>query len=183
MLDIYDFSSAEIKPLNSEGRKYFNDILSLDEYDLIYVYGLRLRNWSNGNDNWLMLLKDTLNSSFSSSVRSQSYKDYVRGSANYKVLIKLIKLGLANKLVCVPSPLPIERKGCVDFNIKNVEHFYEIMGQEINELGVRFMNTPRELQADNGVFSKIDYKNSKDRDFNHLNEFGGSVVLKSFMNN
>ncbi|GLR70863.1 hypothetical protein [Agaribacter marinus] len=181
VIEHYDFTSMTVKAKDKNALAF--DIKNLDEYDVIFVYGLRLRSWADGTKNWLRLLTEASAEYLSAAVKQQMFKDYVTDSAHCRALQLLGKLNLLDRVISVPSPLPIERESNFQFKNNDLRLYESSMAKEIQKLGVKFLNTPSELNCDNGIFTKRLYKTSRDDDFNHIDEVGGKIVLKLFVEN
>ncbi len=186
IIDYLDYSSTRIKPnpkIKDEEclNKVKNDlkrIKDLKEYDFIINYGIRLRSWGNGKNNWLELMRQTRNP-FSDNARKTSYQDYVMLSPHYEHIMRLTKLKLISPVVSIPSPYPIEHE-IPELNINQdyLVLFNEIMKQSIEKLNVSFVNTPDKLNSKTTpYFSNTQFATNRENDYNHLNEEGGRIVL------
>ncbi len=183
LLSITDFGNPNsMMKVHKKGQGYSKKFVrDLKEYESIFVYGLRLRSWLNGNNNWLNIVRES-SMFFSSAARTQAYQDYIRGSANYRILEKLKSQGLQNRTVSMPCPYPGEREEIdVTPDENNLELFNRIMEEEITKLGFGFLDTPSELNSNLKFFTDQKFKNNTVGDYNHLNIHGGNIVLEKML--
>jgi hypothetical protein len=157
----------------------------ITNYSHIIIGGCQLRTKGRGKD-WFKHIEDD-SRTYSSGFRKALMDDFIINNDHYRFVKSnsdLIQNLKKTRVVSMPCPMPSEIHPSYlpeKLSVEKARATEVMMRGAFTKLGVDFLNTPQELVNNHGTATKNEYGKDSCKDFIHLNNAGGLLLLEEII--